>query len=121
MLGATGYLGFYSGGSNSVRGWMRQELGPTDEQGIPTGGSTLFEGSVEWRQRFIGSFGGVAFLDFGNVWQEEYAFKPSEIRYAAGVGMRYRTPIGPMRFDIARPVFDEENTWQWHLSVGHAF
>ena len=60
-------------------------------------------------------------MDAGNVWQDTYAVELGDLRYAAGAGIRFETPIGPIRFDMARPVWDEKKSWQWHLSVGHAF
>ncbi len=112
---------FYSGGSYSVRGWSRQELGPKDPIGGPIGGQSLLEFSSEFRFNIYDPVTGVAFMDCGNVWLESYKWYLNEIRYSLGAGIRVKTPIGPVRFDVARPVFDEENTWQFHFSVGNAF
>ena len=60
-------------------------------------------------------------MDCGNVWIESYTWKLNEVRYSLGIGLRVNTPIGPVRFDIARPVFDEDKKVQFHFSVGHAF
>jgi outer membrane protein insertion porin family len=60
-------------------------------------------------------------MDCGNVWLESYKWYLNEIRYSLGVGVRIKTPIGPVRLDVARPVFDKENAWQVHFSVGNAF
>ncbi|MBN1755082.1 outer membrane protein assembly factor BamA [bacterium] len=111
----------YSGGSNSVRGWLRSMLGPLDEDNVPRGGNSLFEGSLELRYPIIGLLSGVAFMDFGNVWLDSYTYKIEDLHYSAGLGLRFNTPIGPIRFDTASPVWDKEKRVQFHISVGQAF
>ncbi len=112
---------FFAGGANSVRGWARHELGPKDDNGQPRGGNELVEGSLELRIPLVGSFGFALFWDFGNVWEERPRRFYTHIRHAAGFGLRFRTPIGPVRFDIARPVFDAEDHYRWHFTIGEAF
>ena len=112
---------FYAGGATSVRGWGRQQLGPKDTQGNPIGGSSLLEGSLEMRYRLVWDLGGVFFWDFGNVWEGFSEYRLNEIRHSLGFGLRYATPIGPIRIDAARPIRDVEDRWQFHFSVGHAF
>lgn len=110
----------YSGGSLSVRGWDRHELGPKID-GVPVGGKSSFEANVEVRFPVWGMFSGAVFSDFGNVWLEAFTFKPGDLRYSAGVGVRASTPIGPIRLDVARPIFDEDDEVQIHINVGQAF
>lgn len=112
---------FFAGGSQSVRGWPRQMLGPLDEENVPIGGNSVLEGSIEPRIKIFGPLSLVLFMDFGNVWRDENTFKPDEVRFAAGSGIRVSTPIGPVGIDFARPVFDDDNKWQFHLNIGHAF
>ncbi len=110
----------YSGGSSSVRGWARSELGPL-EAGVPIGGSSLLEGSAELRYPIVGILSGVVFFDLGNVWIESFKYQLSDLRYSAGAGIRITTPIGPIRLDVARPVADVDHVVQVHISVGQAF
>lgn len=112
---------FFAGGSQSVRGWPRQMLGPLDEDGVPIGGNSVFEGSVEPRIKIYDPVSMVFFLDYGNVWRDAYTYILDEIRFAAGTGVRVSTPIGPVGIDFARPVFRDKGKWQFHLNIGHAF
>ena len=123
--GATGAVPvedrFYSGGITSVRGWGRQQLGPLDPDGRPLGGKSIIEGNLEWRMNLIKKLTGALFLDFGNVWRETSTYRLDELRYSLGVGLGIATPIGPIRMDFARPVFDVKTSWEWHLNVGQSF
>ncbi len=112
---------FFAGGSNSVRGWPRSNLGPKDDTGRPVGGKSLLEGSAEMRFSVGSKFILAMFLDAGNVWTDAFTYKLKELRYSAGVGLKFKTPIGPAGIDFARPVFDTETKWQIHFNIGHSF
>ncbi|WP_423127681.1 BamA/OMP85 family outer membrane protein [Gaoshiqia sp. Z1-71] len=112
---------FYSGGSNSVRGWNRSELGPKRDSGTPMGGKSILEGNIEARHPLFWRLSGVAFVDAGNVWTGSYRYQLNELAYAAGAGIRIETPIGPIRLDIGFPLWNEKRSPQFFISVGQAF
>lgn len=112
---------FYAGGSQSVRGWSRAALGPSDADGTPIGGKSLLEGSVELRVPVWRWISLALFADGGNVWLDSRGHQPADLRYAAGSGLRIETPIGPVRLDVARPVGEDLRDYQIFLSVGQAF
>lgn len=112
---------FFAGGSHSVRGWSRSELGPKDKDGIPVGGNSLFETSAELRFDIGRKLKLALFADAGNVWIESFTYHINDLHYAAGVGIKIKTPIGPAGLDFARPIFDKEKQWQIHFNIGHTF
>ncbi len=112
---------FYSGGSTSVRGWNRAQLGPKRESGSPLGGSSTLESSFEVRFPLFWRLSAVAFIDAGNTWKDEYTYRLNELAYAVGPGLRIETPIGPVRFDVGFPVWNEKRRPQFFISVGQAF
>lgn len=112
---------YYLGGSNSVRGWERFKLGPADINGKPKGGNSFLEGSLEIRYPAFEKIYGTLFLDYGNVWEPALTYKINELQYAVGIGLRYDTPVGPFRLDLATPVFNENKDIQFWFSIGHAF
>jgi len=138
----------FNGGSNSVRGWNRQELGPKrailDANGnysryVPTGGRSSFSFNSEFRfklDQLIKGFGFAAFLDGGQVWKNFGDIGSTSLLFGTGAGLRYRSPIGPIRIDVAYKVnptdqdlqiydgMDFGNAWdRWaiHFSIGQAF
>lgn len=113
---------FYSGGGGSVRGFEYQGVGPRFPDNTPIGGSSLFETSLEYRRRLRGNFGGVVFVDAGSVGRDPTP-NFSDLRYAAGVGVRYHLPFGPIRADIAVPLNprDGDADFQIYVSIGQAF
>jgi outer membrane protein assembly factor BamA len=125
------YKRYFLGGSSSVRGWGRFEVSPLSGFGLPIGGHTMLEGSSELRLPLWGKFGAVAFLDYGNVWPQSWQIDARDIRYAAGPGLRYLTPIGPARADLGFQLNPfpnlrvngepEERHWRLHFSIGQAF
>lgn len=112
---------FFAGGSHSVRGWSRSDLGPKDVDGIPIGGNSLFETSAEVRIDVGRKFKLAFFTDAGNVWLKSFSYALNDLHYAAGAGIRIKTPIGPAGLDFARPVFEENKGWQIHFNIGHTF
>jgi translocation and assembly module TamA len=113
---------FYAGGGGSVRGFGYQQVGPRDANGNPLGGSSLVEGSVELRQRVSGNFGLVGFVDAGSVGQLE-APDFSDLRFGAGIGLRYATAIGPLRLDVGVPVNRQpgESRYGIYIGLGQSF
>jgi outer membrane protein insertion porin family len=111
---------FYAGGSNSVRGWAYKKLGPLGEDGKPMGGNSLLEGSGELRYAIARWLSGAMFLDFGNVSLVDFDYGFKNMHYSMGTGLRIETSFGPIRVDVARPVF-EEGSMQFHFNFGQAF
>jgi len=115
---------FFAGGSRSVRGYAYQELGDKDADNNPLGGNSLLEGSVELRFPIVGELKGVVFLDAGNVFQDSYKFDTGNLLYASGGGLRYQTPLGPIRLDVGYKINPEENDkdrYRIHINFGQAF
>ncbi|PTN10140.1 outer membrane protein insertion porin family [Mangrovibacterium marinum] len=112
---------FFAGGSNSIRGWQYSELGPLRDNGKPLGGSSVLEGAVELRIPLAWKLSVVSFLDFGNVWVDEFQYQLNELAYAGGGGLRFDTPIGPIRFDVGVPLWNEKRSAAFFISVGQAF
>lgn len=111
----------YSGGLMSVRGWKRSMLGPLDSEGLPVGGSSNFEANIELRYPVWKIISGAVFLDAGNVWPDPWDHSPADLRFAAGKGIRFKTPLGPISLDAGRPVFDDEKHWNFYFNVGQSF
>ncbi|MDD4109458.1 MAG: BamA/TamA family outer membrane protein, partial [Prolixibacteraceae bacterium] len=112
---------FYSGGSNSIRGWNRAELGPRRESGSPSGGNTIMETNFELRYNLFWRLAMVTFFEAGNVWKSSYSWDLKNLGYAAGTGIRIETPVGPIRFDAGFPVWNEQKGPRFFISVGQAF
>lgn len=114
---------YFAGGPGSVRGYALNRLGPLDSNGNPIGGNSLIEGSLELRFPLIGDFAGAVFVDFGNVFPPPFTYPLDELRYSAGPGIRYVTPIGPFRLDIGFPINrrEGEDVNRIEFSIGQAF
>jgi translocation and assembly module TamA len=108
---------FYAGGGGSVRGYDYQSIGPRDQFNRPSGGASLMEASLEWRQRVWGDIGAVAFVDAGSVGTGTSP-DTSNLRVGAGAGLRYYTPIGPVRVDVAVPLVKQRDNSAFGLYVG---
>jgi outer membrane protein assembly complex protein YaeT len=122
---------YFLGGSTSVRGWGRFEVSPLSGAGLPIGGLSLFEVSSELRLPITPKMSLVGFLDAGNVWAKSFEYHLDSLRYAAGPGLRYVTPVGPIRVDLGyqlNPIpgllidgEPEKRHWRVHFSIGQAF
>ena len=114
---------FYSGGGGSVRGFAERAIGPLDANNDPTGGLSVAEVGLELRARVRGDLGVVAFTDAGVVSTDSTPDFSEEVRFAAGLGLRYATPVGPIRLDVAVPLNPRrtDDSFAFYFSVGQAF
>jgi translocation and assembly module TamA len=135
---------FYGGGSSSIRGYPYQSVGPyfpilscptTSTKGsaqcanivgyttYPIGSTTISAGTIEFRQRIAQNFGAAFFVDGGNV-GPSLTFSPTKLFVGVGTGVRYYTPIGPIRLDFAVPLkrYDSDpQAFQIYVGLGQAF
>ena len=108
-------LRFFTGGDASVRGYAYNSIGPTDEEGVVIGGKNLLVGSLEYEHRVWDGWSLAAFVDSGDAFDGA----SPELKTGAGVGLRWRSPVGPVRIDLAsgldRPPGD---AFRFSFSIG---
>jgi outer membrane translocation and assembly module TamA len=122
---------FFAGGDTTVRGFALDQLGiplvTLDERGFPTGGGGLMILNAEVRVPTIRGLGVVGFFDTGNVFYRTSDIRLSELRGSVGFGVRYKSPIGPIRVDLGfklqRNVIADkrESLAALHITLGQAF
>lgn len=106
---------FFAGGDRSVRGFDYQELGSLNEAGEVIGGENLVVGSAEYELYFLENWGAAVFVDAGDA----FSSSDPDLHVGAGIGVRWRSPVGVVRLDFARPVTTEENEgWRIHVVIG---
>ena len=113
---------FYAGGSGTIRGYRYQSVGPQFDDGNPKGGTAINAGSAEFRQRIGANFGMAVFVDAGQVSDNLNALAGA-LRFGAGAGARYYTPIGPIRLDVAVPLKrgPRDDAFEVYIGLGQAF
>lgn len=110
---------YFSGGAGTVRGQSYQSLGAV-QGGVQTGGRSFAGVSLELRQDIIGNWGAALFADAGYVSTDAYWSGSSGWHSGAGLGVRYDTPVGPIRFDLAAPLNDTGGV-SFYIGIGQAF
>jgi len=105
---------FFAGGAQSVRGYAYQSLGPLDENNNVIGGKLLMLGSLEYEHSFSGPWGGAVFYDGGNAINNF----DEKLERGAGFGLRWKSPVGPVRIDFANAVSKEGKPWRIHINIG---
>jgi translocation and assembly module TamA len=112
----------YAGGTATVRGFRFQSIGPLFPDGDPIGGNAVDAATLELRQRVFRNFGLAAFIDAGQASDEGVPFTGT-LRFGAGVGVRYYTPIGAVRVDVAVPLnrAPQGDSFALYIGLGQAF
>ncbi len=114
---------FYLGGPNTIRGFKFRRVSPIDDAGVRTGGDTELLGNAEYIIPLPLNIRVASFFDTGNVYGFNTKFDPTDLRYAAGAGVRWLSPFGPIRLDygvnLARRT--GEDFGAFHFSVGSPF
>lgn len=119
---------FFAGGDYGPRGFPVDGVGPqlvgANGEIYPTGGNAVLLGGAEMRYNVNRSFQLASFVDTGNVYLETRDVSLGNLRWSAGVGVRYRTPVGPIRLDwgyVLDPRPGDVSRSRFHLTIGHAF
>jgi outer membrane protein insertion porin family len=118
---------FFAGGDYSLRGFRIDRVGPLEPSSsgalVPTGGNALLLGGAELRLPVIRYFAVAGFAEAGNVYPLVDDIDLGDMRYTAGVGLRYKSAFGPIRVDWGYKLNrrDGEEPWRFHFTIGHAF
>lgn len=109
-------LRFFAGGDRSIRGYKYKSISPENEKGQLTGASKLATGSLEYQYNVSGKWWGAMFVDGGEAVND---IRRSDFKTGAGVGVRWQSPVGPIKLDFAVPVGDkEEHGLQFYIGLG---
>ena len=111
---------FFLGGSDTIRGYPEESIGPKDEENNSIGGKSFLIANAEytfpiWKQTIRGAL----FYDIGNTWQEPDGMDFNDLVPGVGIGLRMQTPIGPVNLDYGYGI--EENKGRLHFSMGYSF
>lgn len=105
-------LRFFAGGDNSIRGYGYQEVGPR-VLNRTVGGRNLAVASLEFERRFTPTWGGAVFVDAGDAFNTR-----PDTHVGIGFGVRWRSPVGPVRIDLAHGLNDPQAPIRLHLTIG---
>jgi translocation and assembly module TamA len=117
ILELPGSKRFYAGGDTSIRGYGYEELGPLNSLGQVIGGKYLLVGSVELDHKLSDKWSVAAFYDTGNA-LNDFENLSDKIAEGAGVGVRWLSPVGPVRVDFAWALTDPYTGFRLHLVIG---
>jgi translocation and assembly module TamA len=109
-------LRFFAGGDRSVRGFDYHEIGEVNSNGIIIGGKYLAVASAEYEYYFREEWGAAVFVDAGDAFSDSLS-----LNVGAGVGVRWRSPVGPIRLDVGFPVqtnLPTQSSWRLHIQLG---
>ncbi len=105
---------FFAGGDSSVRGYSYQQISPKNDDDEATGGQFLTTGSVEYNRYFTEKFAIAAFVDAGRAFNDS----ADPTRIGVGFGFRWRSPVGPLRIDLAHGIDDSDSPYRVHFTIG---
>lgn len=107
-------LRFFAGGDNNLRGYGYESISPKDEKGSLTGGQYMATSSLEYQYRVVGNWWAATFVDYGSAWTDTPEWKTG-----TGVGVRWASPIGPIRLDFAWGLDEKpKDRFQIHFTLG---
>ena len=104
---------FFIGGDNSIRGYGYDSIAPHDSDGKLLGGQYMLTSSLEYQHRIYGNWWGALFYDYGSSW-----IKTPEWRQGVGFGLRWASPVGPVRVDFAWGLHKKHNKFELNLVLG---
>ncbi|AJC67512.1 membrane protein [Dickeya zeae EC1] len=109
-------LRFFAGGDRSIRGYKYKSISPRDSDGKLTGASKLAAGSLEYQYNVTGKWWGAVFIDSGEAVND---LTRTNLKTGAGIGVRWASPVGPVKLDIARPIGDNDKRGlQFYIGLG---
>jgi translocation and assembly module TamA len=107
-------LRFFAGGDRSIRGFDYQQIGDTNAAGEVIGGEYEIVASAEYEHYFVANWGAAIFVDAGDAFTQQF-----DTNVGAGIGLRWKSPVGLVRLEVARPVVsDFDHSWRVHLVIG---
>nr|WP_086937618.1 autotransporter assembly complex family protein [Thaumasiovibrio occultus] len=107
---------FFAGGDNSIRGYGYESIAPRDSQGQLRGGRYLVAATAEYQYRVYGNWWLAAFYDYGDAWNEA-----PDWNRATGLGVRWSSPVGPIRLDVASGLDNPTDDYRIHFTLGPEF
>lgn len=108
---------FFTGGDNSIRGYGYQDLGPENSLGYVTGGKHLAVASLEYEHFLKKGWSVAAFVDGGNAFNDDSI----DVKAGVGLGVRWLSPLGPIKIDLAHPLDDDQNDIRFVFRMGPEF
>ncbi len=120
------YERFFAGGGSTIRGYRERKVGPIDSATEdPIGGEALFIGNIEYTYPLISFVKAATFFDTGNVWKENKDFMSGDLKSSVGLGLRVKTPIGPVSIDYGWPLDlepgEDSKEGRFHFNISRGF